>query len=429
MVHQGNIEAEKLLLGCILLEPSLVKEVEVRPEQVSLPHQGLLRGMLEIGGRGEVINRATLFEQLGSSYMGQLDLGEMMAAVPSVWSFKMYEGLVLRSWRIYQVREKARGFLEETYEVADESAVDAFLLEMKKFDAMGGVREEFVLSEKLAEMYEKAVSGETPSGLMTGFRDYDRLTNGHGKGQFIIVAARPSVGKTAFALNIAAGHLKAGVRGSSAGAFGHLYSLEMSSEQFLQRMISAKGRINSQKLRDPLKRFDRGDWERYSQAVVKLGKEHLYICDRSSVKVAEIYVNTKRLISDYPELDHFVVIDYLQLLRPISKKGNRQEEVAEISRALKTMARDLNVPVIALSQLSRGVESRQDKRPGLSDLRESGSLEQDADIVSFLYREDYYGGNESFEKKDVIEVIVAKQREGPVGTVELKFVKEFNLFE
>lgn len=452
MVFQGNFEAEKLMLGCILLDNSLVKQVVVQPEQMSIMHQGLLRAMLEIGSRGEVINRATLHEKLGSSHMAQLDLSEMMEGVPSVKGYKLYEKLVMNAWKRGEIRRLAEEMLMAPDEVdirTGEDRVDVFLREAQQFGGLEAAAEEFDLRGTLDAMYEQAVKGERPSGLLTGYRDYDRLTNGHGKGQFIIVAARPSVGKTAFALNVAAGHLRMGAgadgsglveegssgMGGSKGVYGHLYSLEMSSEQFLQRMISARGRINSQKLRDPVKRFDKGDWERYTAAVEAIGKERLYICDRSSVKVSEIYGNTKRLIDRYPSLDHFVVIDYLQLLRPITKRSNRQEEVAEISRALKVMARDLNVPVIALSQLSRGVESRLDKRPGLSDLRESGSLEQDADIVAFLYREDYYdragagvSGSGGVGRGDVIEVIVAKQREGPVGTVELEYEKEFNLF-
>ncbi|WP_416150217.1 DnaB-like helicase C-terminal domain-containing protein [Salipaludibacillus sp. HK11] len=248
---------------------------------------------------------------------------------------------------------------------------------------------------------------------------YDRLTNGHSEGQFIIVAARPSVGKTAFALNVAMGHMKQ-------KAFGHLYSLEMSKEQFLNRMISTKSRIDSQKLRDPQKRFDAADWNAYSEAISEFTKENLYICDRSSVMIPDIYATTRKLMRQHPDMHHFIIIDYLQLLKSATNKQNRQEEVSEISRSLKAMARELGVPVIALSQLSRGVESRSDKRPNLSDLRESGSLEQDADVVAFLYRDDYYNRNDVSD--NTIEIIITKQREGPVGTVELTYQKEYNLF-
>ncbi|MDQ0254492.1 replicative DNA helicase [Evansella vedderi] len=366
-----------------------------------------------------------------------MNLGEMMEAVPSVRSFKFHEELVLRYWKNHQVREKTKKFLEDTGEVVGEEQVTSFLTEMKALDRLSTKRDNFNLKETIMNMYDKAVSGKVAKGLMTGYKDYDLLTNGHGKGQFIIIAARPSVGKTAFALNIAAGHTAVGedrqgegsgefTAGEGKEVFGHLYSLEMTKDQFLQRMVAAEGRIHSQKLRDPVRRFDASDWERYSGAMDKLSKKNLFICDRSNVRVPEIYANTKRLMEEYPDMDHFIIIDYLQLLRPISKRGSRQEEVAEISRALKTMARDLEVPVIALSQLSRSVESRRDKRPTLADLRESGSLEQDADVVAFLYREDYY--DRDTENRDEIEIIVAKQREGPVGTVELLFLKEYNLF-
>lgn len=419
---QGNVEAEMLLLGCILLDNSVIRELVVEPHHFTIIHQGLFKAMKEIDERDEEINRATLYERLGPSYMGQVDLGQMMEGVPSVKGYKDYENLILRSWKHVQIREKTLQLLDDTEKVILEERVTKFLDEMKALEKIGGNRDSFQLDKKMMELYEAAVSGVVTKGLMTGFKDYDLLTNGHVGGQFIIIAARPSVGKTAFALNITAGHTE-----TEPEVFGHLYSLEMTSEQFLQRMIAAEGKINSQKLRDPCRRFNGVDWDAYTRAVDKIKNKHLFICDRSSVMVPEIYANTKRLMGEYPDKKHFIVIDYLQLLRPITRRMNRQEEVAEISRTLKAMARDLNIPVIALSQLSRGVETRRDKRPTLADLRESGSLEQDSDVVAFLYREDYY--DKEAETQNVIEVIVAKQREGPVGTVELKFRKECNLFE
>ncbi len=375
--------------------------------------------MFEIRKQDEEINNATLTERLGSAHMSQLNIGDMIGAVPSPESFKMYERILLRTWKKSQVRKQAQQFLSKTEEVTDEEAVESFLRELKSIEETGMQHVDFVLKEKLIEVYDQALNGVSNRGLHTGFHQYDMLTNGHGNGQLIIVAARPSVGKTAFAINMAMGHM-------DENAYGHLYSLEMSSEQFLNRMIAAKGRIDSQKMRYPKRRFDSNDWDRYSLSISELSEKHLYLCDQSSVKITEMYANTRKLIRQYPNKQHFIVVDYLQLLQPISNKGNRQEQVTEISRALKTIARDLNIPVIALSQLSRGVESRQNKRPTLADLRESGSLEQDADIVSFLYRDDYY--DQETERKNIMEIIIAKQREGPVGTIELGFEKQHNLF-
>ncbi|MCD8509944.1 MAG: replicative DNA helicase [Bacillus sp. (in: Bacteria)] len=419
---QGNIEAERLLLGCIFLDNSVLRELVVKPEHFSRIHRDLFQAMKDIEERDEEINRATLYERLGANYMAQVDLVGLVEGVPAVKGYKSYEDMLIRSWKFGKVREEASKFLADTKEVVVGERVRGFVEELKRLDTIGGSRDSFQLENKMAAMYEAAVSGEVNRGLKTGFKDYDLLTNGHVGGQFIIIAARPSVGKTAFALNIASGHMEV-----EPDVFGHLYSLEMTKEQFLQRMISAEGKINSQKLRDPCRRFNEEDWEAYGKAVERMKKKHLFICDRSNVMVPEIYANTSRLMSEHPGKKHFIIIDYLQLLRPITKRMNRQEEVAEISRALKAMARDLNIPIIALSQLSRGVETRRDKRPTLADLRESGSLEQDADVVSFLYREDYYIRDTVNQNR--IEVIVAKQREGPVGTVELAFIKECNLFQ
>lgn len=417
VADQYNLEAEKMLLGCLLLDPSLVREVIVEPKQLSGGHDRLLEAMITLTNSEEDINRATLLEQLGSSFMNQLNIGEMMGAVPSVHAYKNYEQIILRTGRKRELRQAATTFLHSN--VTDEQTVNRFLSSVRNIEASGGRDDEFKIKDILTEMYQQALDGTVKRGLPTTFSQYDRLTNGHSEGQFIIVAARPSVGKTAFALNVAMGHMKG-------KAFGHLYSLEMSKEQFLNRMISAKSRINSQKLRDPQTRFDVNDWNSYSEAIHELNKENLYICDRSSVKIADIYANTRKLIRKHPDMPHFIIIDYLQLLKSAANKQNRQEEVSEISRSLKSLARELRVPVIALSQLSRGVESRSDKRPNLSDLRESGSLEQDADVVAFLYRDDYYNRNEVSD--NTIEIIIAKQREGPVGTVELGYEKEYNLF-
>lgn len=417
-LHQ-NIEAEKMLFGCILLDNTIMREVEVQPEHFTFIHAHIFKAMQSIDAAGEEINLATLHEKLGESAMAQADFAEMMGAVPSPESYKMYEKMLLRSWKVNKARERAKKFIENTESSIDESEISAMLSDIGQLEEVGTKTDDFNLKAELDDMYDKAYDGVVKQGLLTGFVEYDRMTNGHDQGQLIIVAARPSVGKTAFALNVALGHM-------SNGAFGHLYSLEMGKQAFLNRMITARGRLHNEKMRNPKKRFNSDDWGKYSMAMSEMRNMHMYIGDKSTVKLSEIYARTRRLMRMHPDKKHFVMIDYLQLLNPMQRRGNRQEEVSEISRALKNMATDLGIPVIALSQLSRAVESRQEKRPMLSDIRESGSIEQDADVVAFLYRDDYY--NKEPENSNIIEIIIAKQREGAVGTVELAFIKEYNLF-
>ncbi|MEW4371792.1 replicative DNA helicase [Paenibacillus sp. JQZ6Y-1] len=254
-------------------------------------------------------------------------------------------------------------------------------------------------------------------GVPSGFVDLDRMTAGFQKSDLIIVAARPSVGKTAFALNIAQNTARE--KNKNVGIF----SLEMSKQQLVQRMMNAEGNINASRVRTG--ELSEEDWGKAMMAATTLGDARIFIDDTPGMNVYEICAKARKLKREHG-LD-MLLIDYLQLIAGRGKAGeNRQQEVSEISRMLKQLARELNIPIIALSQLSRGVEQRQDKRPMMSDLRESGAIEQDADIIMFLYRDDYY--NAETEKKNVIEIIIGKQRNGPIGTVELIFLKDFNKF-
>ncbi|MDD3158921.1 replicative DNA helicase, partial [Anaeromusa sp.] len=268
---------------------------------------------------------------------------------------------------------------------------------------------------KIEQLYESR-GGIT--GLATGFKDLDRLTSGLQKSDLILVAARPSMGKTAFTLNIAS---NVAIREKKAVAF---FSLEMSKEQLVQRMLCAEASIDSQKLR--IGELEDDDWTKLINAADRLSGAPIFIDDTAGISVLEMRSKARRL-----KVEHdlsLIIIDYLQLMQGSGGKGgeNRQQEISEISRSLKGLARELGVPVVALSQLSRSVESRQVKKPMLSDLRESGSLEQDADIVAFLYREDYY--NPDTENKNITEIIVAKHRNGPVDSVQLFFHKQFTRF-
>lgn len=279
------------------------------------------------------------------------------------------------------------------------------------FASVGAVVE--VTLDKITKLYENK-AGLT--GLPTGFRDLDRMTSGLQPSDLILVAARPSMGKTAFTLNIAQ---NVGVRQHKTVAF---FSLEMSQEQLVQRLLCQIAHIDSQKLRTGQLNSDE-EWIRLTDACDKLYESPIYIDDTPGISVAEMRSKARRLKSEHG-LD-LIIVDYLQLMQGRNAES-RQQEISEISRSLKALARELKVPLIALSQLSRSVESRQDKRPMLSDLRESGALEQDADIVSFLYREDYY--DKETENQHITEVILAKHRNGPVGSVKLYFKNEFTLF-
>lgn len=243
------------------------------------------------------------------------------------------------------------------------------------------------------------------------------MTAGFQRNDLIIVGARPSVGKTAFALNIAQNVA------TKTGENVAIFSLEMGAEQLVMRMLCAEGNIDAQRLRTGSLTDE--DWGKLTMAMGSLSNAGIYIDDTPGVRVQDIRSKCRRLKQEHGI--GMILIDYLQLILGSGRSGeNRQQEVSEISRSLKQLARELEVPVIALSQLSRGVEQRQDKRPMMSDIRESGSIEQDADIVAFLYRDDYY--DKESENKNIIEIIIAKQRNGPTGTVSLAFVKEYNKF-
>lgn len=269
---------------------------------------------------------------------------------------------------------------------------------------------------KKIEQIQEMGTGVT--GVKSCYPDLDNITAGFQKSDFIILAARPSMGKTAFALNVA---LNAASVSPGAIAF---FSYEMPCEQLAMRMLAAKGKVNGQKIRTG--KLDENDWSRVNEATQLLKKQKFFIDDTPIQKVSDMLAKCRKLKNDHGL--SLVFIDYIQLISSSNNSENRQQEISEISRRLKAMARELDCPVIALSQLSRDVEKRQDKHPMLSDLRESGSLEQDADLVIFLYREDYYKHEEEKQDREDIEIIIAKHRNGPTDTVRLAFEKEYNAF-
>ncbi len=277
--------------------------------------------------------------------------------------------------------------------------------------------EVFEAAVKKIEAIEKA--GSTITGVKTRFSQLDSMTAGLQKSDMIILAARPSMGKSALALNIA---LNSAMVSSGACA---IFSLEMPCEQLANRMLSAKAKVDGQKIRKG--QLNEAEWIKIKEAEQELKRQKIFFDDTPGIKISDMNAKCRKLKEDYGL--YLIIIDYIQLIQSNTKSESRQQEVSDISRKIKAMARELDVPIIALSQLSRSVESRNDKRPMLSDLRESGAIEQDADMVMFIYREDYYKKDEERnEKREDVELIVAKHRNGPIGTVKLAFEKDINAF-
>ena len=426
-----NIEAEQAVLGAIFIEPeSLTTAAEILlPEDFyRSSHQQIFSVMLKLNDLGKAVDVVTVSEELASS--GKLEniggisyLMELANAVPTAANIEYYAKIVEEKSLLRRLIRTATDIAKEGYTREDE--VDTLLTEAerkilevanrKNTGDFQNIRDVLVKTyDHIEQLHNR--KGEI-TGIPTGFHELDRMTAGFQKNDLIIVAARPSVGKTAFALNIAQ---------NVATKTEHnvaIFSPELVAEQLVMRMLSSEGNINSQNLRTGALTDE--DWRKLTMAMGSLSNAGIYIDDTPGIRVQEIRAKCRRLKQEKGL--GMVIIDYLQLIQGSSKRAeNRQQEVSEISRSLKALARELEIPVIALSQLSRSVEQRTDKRPMMSDIRESGSIEQDADIVAFLYRDDYYDQNT--ENKNIIEIIIAKQRNGPVGTVQLAFAKEYNKF-
>ena len=428
----ASVEAEQAVLGAMLLKP---EAVTTAAEELSADdfyretHRLIYEAMMELKDRTEPVDLVTLTEQLKKAdklaKIGGIPALSLIAnSVPTAANVHYHARIVHEKAQLRSLISAATEIAGAAYESADEVEDIMDNAEKRILAVSSGKRsKDFVplqeiLLDTLEQIDARYNNKGSITGLPTGFTELDHLTAGLQKSDLILVAARPSMGKTAFTLNIAA-HVV--LRAREPVAF---FSLEMSKEQLVQRLLCSEGRIDSQRLRvGELEEKECGD---LIDTANRLSAAPLYIDDTPSITVMELRSKARRLKAEHGL--SLIVIDYLQLMQGrASKNGdNRQQEISEISRSLKALARELNVPVIALSQLSRSVESRQVKRPMLSDLRESGSLEQDADIVMFLYREDYY--DPETENKNITEVIIAKHRNGPVDTVDLTFLKQFTKF-
>ncbi|MFG6146797.1 replicative DNA helicase [Halobacillus sp. B23F22_1] len=426
-----NIEAEQAVLGAVFLEPeamSTAAEYLLPEDFYRASHQRIFEVMLTLSDRGEPIDLVTVTTALSNNKVleevgGVSYLSDIANSVPTAANISYYTKIVSEKSTLRGLIRTATnivtsGFAEEENIEDVLNAAEKEILEVSQRKDSGAFKN---IKDVLIDVYDNIEQlhnneGNT-TGIPTGYRDLDQITSGFQRNDLIIIAARPSMGKTAFALNIAQ---NVAVNSDENVA---IFSLEMGADQLVSRMLCAEGNIDAQRLRTGSMEAD--DWNKLTMAMGSLSNAGIYIDDTPGIRVNEIRSKCRRLKQEHGL--GMILIDYLQLIQgSANSKENRQQEVSEISRSLKGLARELNVPLIALSQLSRGVESRQDKRPMMSDLRESGSIEQDADIVGFLYRDDYY--DQESENQNIIEIIISKQRNGPVGNVELAFVKEYNKF-
>lgn len=429
-----DIEAEQAVLGAIFLDAdSIIDAMEIIEPQdfYRRSHQIIFQAMIQLNDRNESIDLITLKAEIEKSNSledigGLTYLTELSQASPSAASIAYYAKIVddkatLRNLIQTASRIVTKGFEqdEDVQSIVDQ-AEKSILEVSEKRNSNGFQSIADVLNRTIENIDQLAQNNEEITGLPTGYAALDKMTAGLQKEELIILAARPAVGKTAFALNIAQ---NVGTKTDRSVA---IFSLEMGAESLVNRMLCAEGSIEASHLRTG--QLSEEEWRNLIVAMGSLSNASIYIDDTPGIKISEIRARCRKLAQEKGNLG-LILIDYLQLIEGTGRE-NRQQEVSEISRQLKKLAKELKVPVIALSQLSRGVEQRQDKRPVLSDIRESGSIEQDADIVAFLYRDDYYqregdeeDGGEEPQNNNVIEVIIEKNRSGARGTVELLFIK------
>ena len=431
LVPPQNLDAEESVLGAMMLSPGAigaVSEVLDAGDFYRESHAKVYRAALALYGRGEPVDAITLADQLEErgeleDAGGRMRLAELAALVPATANAAHYariirematlRGLITAGQEVARLGWERPG---QTHDLLDQAERVIFELTQSQVTSEFSHIEELLKEsfERITALYE---AGEEVTGVASGFRDLDRLTSGFQPGNLVIVAARPSMGKSALALCMAA---NVAVRKQLPVA---LFTLEMSKSEVTQRLMCSEAKVESQRLRSGKLAVD--DWPRLTSACDKLAKAPIYVDDSASITMMGIRSKARRLKSKEPTLA-LILVDYLQLMAADASYESRVQEVSQISRSLKLLARELDVPIIALSQLSRAVEQRHDKRPILSDLRESGSLEQDSDLVFFIYRDEYY--NEESESQGLAEVHLAKHRNGPTGTEKLSFLKRYAKF-
>ncbi|MCX7988472.1 MAG: replicative DNA helicase [Thermodesulfovibrio sp.] len=427
-----SIEAEQAVLGAIILEgDSITKAIEIlSPDDFYREaHRKIYNSMLELFDKNEPIDLITITENLRDK--GELEeigglsyLSNLATVIPTAANIRYHAKLVREKALLRAVIRACTEIVTKVYEEPEDAEemldyAEKLIFEISEkrtntsfFQMKDVVKHTFKMIESMYE--RKAVI----TGIPSGFKDLDELTSGFQPGDLIIIGGRPGMGKTAFSLNIAQ-HV--GVELGEPVAF---FSLEMSKEQIAMRLLSSLAMVNASALRKGF--ISKRDWERLTDSAVKLSEAPIYVDDSSQMSVLEIRAKARRLKMEKGKLS-LIIIDYLQLMRSRTAYDRREQEISEISRSLKAMAKELKVPVIALSQLNRSVEKTTDRRPTLANLRESGAIEQDADVIIFLYRDEVYN-KKNTANKGKAEVIVAKQRNGPTDTINLTFLSDYTRF-
>jgi len=426
-----NAEAERTVLGAVLVDGTAFNsaaEILTRDDFYREGHRRIFDAMAALAERSATIDLVTVKEELargsaleavgGAAYVAGLTDGMPRIVSVEAWSRIIKEKAALRN-----LIHASNRIVQTCYEAEDEPAVILDRAEKAIFDIAEhrlrqgfiGIRE--IVKESFRTIDQLSQSKELVTGLPTGFVDLDERTSGLQRGDLIIVAARPAMGKTSFCLNIA--QYASAKTGETVGIF----SLEMAKEQLVLRMLCADARVDAHRLRTG--NLQEKDWTRLAKAYADLSASKIFIDDSASLTPLEMRAKCRRLKAEHGL--GLVMVDYLQLVSAPGRAENRQQEIAAVSRSLKGLAKELSVPVVALSQLSRAPEARTEKRPQLSDLRESGALEQDADVVMFIFREEEYKPTE--ENRGVAEIIIGKQRNGPTGMLKLAFIKEYTRFE
>jgi len=426
-----NISAEQAALGSMLLqEDAILHSVDIlKPEDFyKKSHQIIFKCILELfeKSRGvdlvtltEELNRINLLEEIG----GVTYLTNLINSVPTAANIEYYIKIIEEKAILRNLINNATKIISMGYEEKEDAKILLDKAEHLIFEVSErNLGQSFVpIKEILQDSFEKIESlyhkGEFITGVPTGFDEFDEITTGFQPSELIVIAGRPGMGKTAFCMSVAQ------YIAVSKNIPVALFSLEMSKSQLVQRMLCSEARVDAHNLRKG--RLAESDWPTLSMAAGRLSSAPIFIDDTAGITCLEIKAKARRLKAQHNL--GLIIIDYLQLITSSGRVENRQQEISEISRSLKGLARELNVPVIAVSQLSRAVEQRIERRPRLSDLRESGAIEQDADLVVFLYREEYY--KPKTDRKGIAEVIISKQRNGPTGQLDLAFIQEYAKFE
>ena len=430
------IEAEQSLLGSLMLDQRALDEVDADIESRDFyrsDHRDIYNAIQELNERDEAVDVVTVSEELekigklkqagGLSYLGAL-----VKNTPNSANIEAYAKIVRERAVLRRLIETSNDIIDKSYnpdgmapaeilDFAEQAVLEIARQDSNSNDSFSNI--ESLLAESIDKIEELFRSGEAVTGVPTGFTKLDQLTTGLQGGELVIVAGRPSMGKTSFSMNVVENAIM------KKGCAVAIYSMEMPGHQIATRMLSSLSRINSNKMRTG--KLTESDWPRLTSAMNIIKDKPIFVDDSAGLSPLEVRTRARRLNAKLENGLGLIVIDYLQLMSGNGQSDNRTTEISNITRSLKALAKELDVPIILLSQLNRSLEQRPNKRPVMSDLRESGAIEQDADLILFIYRDEVY--NKDTEAKGAAEIIIGKQRNGPIDTVRLKFLGEFTKFE